>query len=159
MQRWTAKISSSSQFSLLNNLKGTFERSGYIDTIKGPETRLRIDINPFSSYMRNNIIGTSTFPLCISGYDSMSHLFFECPIFDDKRKMMCNSTERHIPTWFHMDVDEKLKDLLDLICPDSTVGTCCTYVYYLYVSRGKYMEYHEYYHYCQYHYHHHHYKS
>ena len=80
MQRWKAKIGSSSRFSLLSNLKGTLERSWYIDTIRDLETRLiftrlRIDMNPFSTYMREKIIGTSTCPLCISGYDSMSHLF------------------------------------------------------------------------------------
>ena len=37
MQHWKAKISSSSWVSLLNTLKGTFERSRYIDTIKDPE--------------------------------------------------------------------------------------------------------------------------
>ena len=145
MQRWKAKISSSSRFSLLNNLKCTFERSRYIDTIKDPETRLiftrlRIDMNPFSTYMRKKIIGTSTCPLCISGYDSMSHLFFECPIFDDKRKMMYSAIERHLPTWSHMDVDERLKYLLDLKCPDNALVTCCAYVYDLYVSREKCIE-------------------
>ena len=103
----------SSRFSLLSNLKGTFERSRYIDTIKDPKTRvtftcLRIDMNPFSTYMRKEITGTSTCPLCISGYDSMTHLFYECPILDDKRTMMCNAVEEHIPTWPHMDVDEKI---------------------------------------------------
>ena len=49
IQRWKAKISSSNRFSFLNNLKGTFERSSYIDTIKDPETRLiftRLRISP-----------------------------------------------------------------------------------------------------------------
>ena len=119
-----------------------WKRSRYIDTIKVPETRLiftglRIDMNPFSTYMRKKIIGTSTCPLCISGYDSMSHLFFECPIFDDKPKMMCNAIERHTPTWSHMDVDERLKYLLDLKCPDNALDRCCAYVYDLYVSREK----------------------
>ena len=122
-----------------------WKRSWYIDTIKDQETgliftRLRIDTNPFSTYMRKKIIGTSTCPLCMSGYDSMSHLSFECPIFDEKRKMMCNAIERHTPTWSHMDVDERLKYLLDLKCPDNALGTGCAYVYDLYVSREKCIE-------------------
>ena len=45
-----------------------------------------------------------------------------------------------IPTSSHMDVDEKLKDLLYSKCPDNAVGTYCAYVYDLYVSREKCME-------------------
>ena len=37
MQRWKAKISSSSRIPLLKNVIGTFQRSRYIDTIKDPE--------------------------------------------------------------------------------------------------------------------------
>ena len=37
----------------------------------------------------------------------MSHLLFECPIFHEKRMMMCNVIESHIPTWSHTDIDEK----------------------------------------------------
>ena len=69
--------------------------------------RLRIDMNPFLTYIRKKIIRTSICPFCISRSDSMSHLFFECPIFHEKRMMMCNVIESHIPTWSHTDIDEK----------------------------------------------------
>ena len=133
MQRWKAKISSSSRFALLNNLKGTFERSRYIDTMKDPETRLiftrlHTDMNPFLDiYGKENhwYIYLSSLHQWL-WLDVLS--IFECPIFDDKRNMMCNAMERLIPTWSHMEIDEKIEDLLDLKCPDNAVGTCCVYV-------------------------------
>ena len=53
---------------------------------------------------------------------------------------MCSAIERHIPTWSLMDVDERLEYLFDLKCIDNALGTCCAYVYDLYVSREKCIE-------------------
>ena len=40
LQNWREQIRSSVRFTLLNDLKSTFERSPYIDLIKNPESRL-----------------------------------------------------------------------------------------------------------------------
>ena len=41
---------------------------------------------------------------------------------------------------FSVDISFCVKYLLDLKCPDNALGTCCAYVYDLYVSREKCIE-------------------
>ena len=126
---------------LLDDLKPTFERSPYINPIKNPETRLiftrlRIDMNVFSDYMKKKYIGTATCPICHRGpHPSLHILAFSsifCCIFlilkRSVREKLYQNIELQQPRWQHMDDDMKLKFILDLKCPN-VIGSCCSYVH------------------------------
>ena len=141
LQNWRAQIRSSARFTLLNDLKSTFERSPYIDLVKNPETRLiftrlRIDMNVFSDYMRKKYIGTATCPLCNRGPDSFQHILLHCPYFKEKRDNLFQNIELQLPRWRYMDDDMKLNWIFDLKCPN-VIGSCCSYVHYIYTLRER----------------------
>ena len=78
LQNWRTKIRSSARFILLNDLKSTLEPSAYIDLINNSKTpliftRLHIDMNVFSDYMKKKYTGTATCPLSNRGATLWRH--------------------------------------------------------------------------------------
>ena len=84
IQHGKATIQASNRIQFLSQLKEEIRR------IKSPEicliyTRLRIDNNAYSSYLRSKVVGTCTCPVCYRGKDTIKHLLFLCQHFDKWR--------------------------------------------------------------------------
>ena len=143
-QHWKATIHASNRFRFLSQVKEEFRMSYYTDNIKSPEirliyTRLRIDNNVYSSYMRSKVVGTCTCPVCYRGEDTSKHLLFSCQHFDKQRMEIDDKLCKALPNWPSFDISTKFKFLLDLQCPDYLFQTCCTYVHELYSEREKHI--------------------
>lgn len=141
IQIWRSKLIESKRFTLLDKIKPTFSRSSYIDKIRNPEirlvfTRLRIDLNVFSSYYTRENNSTSC-PICQQPYDSILHLLFHCPYFDADRTALYNILLPVCPNWGDMDDASKLLYLIDTKCPDTVIKYCCSYIYKLYKHRER----------------------
>ena len=138
------KIAARYRFRFLSQVKEEFRRSYYIDNIKSPEirltyTRLRIDNNVYSSYMRSKVVGTYMCPVCYRGEDTIKHLLFSCQYFDKQRMEINDEMCKALPNWPSFDISTKFKLLLDLQCPDYLFQTCSTYVHELHSKGEKYI--------------------
>ena len=111
LENWRAKIRKFSRYTLLNDLKPTFERSPYIDFIQNHKTRLIfirlcIDMNVFSDYTRKkHILGTATCSLCIRRAYSIQHILLHCPYLKEKHEHLYRNIELQLPWWQYMDDD------------------------------------------------------
>ena len=135
-----AKIWESTRLSFLFDVKTIYKRSQYIDMIKNPEirltfTRLRIDMNIYSSYNVKKSIGTATCPLSYNGEDSVTHLLLYCSTFSGERRTFEYTMLQNSKRWNQRNDRDKLATVSDMRCPDSVVATCCNYIHNLYVSR------------------------
>jgi len=140
IQNWRSSMCQSTRFQFLKEVKEQFCMSKYIELIKDPEirltlTRLRIDNNLYSDYIRSKTIGTNTCPMCHRGEDSLSHLLFKCDIYKDRRTEFEYVICQHLPYWPSLDISKKYKILLDLQCPDDIVHKCITFVHRIYTER------------------------
>ena len=140
IQGWYTKINESTRLSFLSDVITIYKRSQYIDMIKNPEirltfTRLRIDMNIYSSYNVKKSTGTATCPLCYNGEDSLTHLLFYCSTSSGERRTFEYTMLQNSKSWNQINDRDKLATLLNMRCPDSVVATCCKSIHNLYESR------------------------
>ena len=122
IQHWKATIHASDRFRFLCQVKEEFRRTLYIDNTKSPEirwtyTRLRMNNNLYSSYMRSKVVGTCTCPVIYRGEDTIKYLLFSCQHFDKQRMEIDDKMCKALPNWPSFDISTKFKLLLDLLCP------------------------------------------
>ena len=141
IQSWRSKIGNSSRFTPLKKLKTTFDSSVYIDRVRNPVvrlvlTRLRIDMNVYSTYNNKNDTPTVC-PICKTGNDSLCHLLFHCSHFINNRKNLYRELEQSSTNWKQINDEQKLLLLLGMQFSDSVLNICCKYISDLYKVRGK----------------------
>ena len=87
----------------LNAVKPIFKRRDSTNTIKSPDIRLTftwlcVDFDVYFSYLRSKKNGTYMFPLCYKVENSVKHLLFWCPPFQDKIKILYEKIKNSLPS-------------------------------------------------------------
>ena len=145
IQIWRDKITSSSRFSLLGILDANssgFARSSYINIIQNPDTRemftrLRIDTNILASSAANRTRNPDG--LCVNCtldlVETPEHFLFQCPKFENYRQKLIQILIRNDPCFDNMSDIQRTIYVLDLKCPNQSIGACCKYINNLYKMR------------------------
>ena len=127
------------RFTLLNDLKSTFERSLYIYTYRSNKETWNSTYFYSSTHWykcffwlhEETYIGTATCPLYNIGVDSIHHILLYCSYFKQKRENLNQNIELELPRWRYVGDDMKSNSILGLKCPN-VIGSRCSDVHNIY---------------------------
>ena len=148
VQNLLDKIKNSTRFEVLQKIatdESKIECQKYINIIKNPSirqsfTRLRIDLNILEN-SKQNINNSQTGGNCpncsLNVKETTCHLLFICNKFTDIRDNMYTAFRANDQNFDsrNINVEELLKYVLDLRCPENNISKCCELVKNIYDAR------------------------
>ena len=75
--------------------------------------------------------------LCQNDAETVEHFLFICPHFDTIRSEKIPEIQSNDPDFDTLNINNKLRYILNLNCPDTNIGACCNFVMALYTQREK----------------------
>ena len=142
IQNWNSKIRNSNRFNILQKLNCDYEMKRYISKVKDPQirkifTRLRIDMNILKTSKSQGEQQNTICDFCNLEPETVDHFLLRCSKFENIRNHsfdLLASSEPEIRNWIDND---KLKYILDLKCPNKSIGICCDFLKKIYLEREK----------------------
>ena len=146
IQLVNAKLTNSSRFTQLIEIKNNFERSEYLMIIKDPEkrntfTRLRGDLHILNTCKAQAASSTEC-PNCTKQEETIPRFHLHCMAYQDERKTYLDSMENIIPSFQYLNDKVKVNLILNLdhkMCIVNNqrefISKTCNYVSIIYCKR------------------------
>ena len=131
MQCWQSNLEQSKRFTVLNQLKCTFNKSTYLSIIKSPSirnifTRLRIDMNMLQTCKTKTLQNNLNCPYCTHSVETVSHFILYCSHYSLQREALLGTLNENVFNFRNLCEKEKLKVILDLDTNKITKNVSCT---------------------------------